>query len=101
MLVDTGSENTWIAEATLRDIGIVPEKMDIQFQMADGKIISREIGFAFIYIQNRLTVDEVVFARPGDLQIIGARTLEGLNLAVDPARKTLVSAGPLPAAALT
>jgi hypothetical protein len=52
----------------------------------------REVG-------DRFTIDEVVFARPGDLRILGARTLEGLNLAVDPARKRLIAAGPMPAAA--
>ncbi len=97
-LVDTGSENTWIAEESLRKIGVVPEKKDVQFLMADGRTLGREIGFAVIHLQDRITVDEVVFARPGDLQIIGARTLEGLNLIVDPAKKKLVGAGPLPAA---
>lgn len=98
MLVDTGSENTWIAEETLKKIGVVPEKKNTQFVMANGHVISREIGFAVIHLQDHFTVDEVVFARPGDLQILGARTLEGLNLTIDPARKRLVSAGPLPAA---
>lgn len=34
----------------------------------------------------------------GDLALPGARTLEGMNLAVDAAKKKLVAAGPLPAA---
>ena len=38
---------------------------------------------------------------PGDLALLGARTLEGLNLRVDTARKKLVAAGPVPAAALS
>jgi hypothetical protein len=44
------------------------------------------------------TIDEVVFAEPGDLALLGARSLEGLNLTVDSIRKKLVAAGPLPAA---
>jgi hypothetical protein len=40
----------------------------------------------------------VVFADKGDLLLLGARTLEGLNLTVDTKRKRLVAAGPLPAA---
>ncbi|MDQ3713097.1 MAG: hypothetical protein M3388_12880 [Acidobacteriota bacterium] len=44
------------------------------------------------------TVDEVVFAEKGDLHLLGARTLEGLNLIVDSSRKKLVAADPLPAA---
>lgn len=44
------------------------------------------------------TIDEVVFAEPGDLILLGSRTLERLNLTVDAVRKKLVAAGPLPAA---
>ena len=43
-------------------------------------------------------LDEVVFGEPGDLVLLGARSLEGLNLLVDPHRKVLVDAGPAPAA---
>lgn len=42
--------------------------------------------------------DEVVFARKGDLLLLDARTLEGLNLRVDAKRKKLVAGGPLTAA---
>jgi hypothetical protein len=44
------------------------------------------------------TVDEVVFAEPGDLSLLGARTLEGFNAAVDAKKKKLVAAGPVLAA---
>ena len=36
--------------------------------------------------------------RRGDLTILGARTLEGLSLVVDPRKKKLVAAGPILAA---
>ena len=97
LLVDTGSELTWISSEVLRGIGVVPEKAEL-FELADGKTVSREVGFALINTAGRLTTDEVVFALEGDLQLLGARTLEGLNLTVDPARKRLVAAGPMPAA---
>ncbi len=45
------------------------------------------------------TVDEVVFGEPGDLVILGSRSLGGLNLRVYSIRKHLVEAGPAPAAA--
>lgn len=99
LLVDTGSELTWIASNALREIGVTPEKTEL-FELADGKTVSREVGFALINAAGRITTDEVVFALEGDLQLLGARTLEGLNLTVDPARKRLVAAGPMPAAAI-
>ena len=98
LLVDTGSEYTWIPAAMLQRIGVVREKKDLRFVMANGEIITRSVGFAIIRIGGDFTIDEVVFAEPGDLALLGARTLEGLNLTVDSARKKLVAAGPLPAA---
>ena len=40
-----------------------------------------------------------VFAHPGDLILLGAHGLEGMNLRVDLPRRELVPAGPVPAAA--
>ena len=98
LLVDTGSEYTWVAAAQLEKIGVKREKKDLQFVMANGAIVTRSIGFAILRVGKEFTIDEVVFAEPGDLVLLGARSLEGLNLVVDSARKKLVAAGPLPAA---
>ena len=98
MLVDTGSEYTWIPAATLEKLGIEREKKDVLFVMANGQKISRSVGFAIIRLDKYFTVDEVVFAEKGDLLLLGARTLEGLNLTVDSRRKKLVAAGPVLAA---
>ncbi|MCK4304523.1 MAG: aspartyl protease family protein [Candidatus Eisenbacteria sp.] len=98
VLVDTGSEYTWIPASKLEAIEVTREKKDLRFVMANGEIVTRSVGFAILRVARSFTIDEVVFAEPGDLLLLGARTLEGLNLVVDPARKKLVAAGPLPAA---
>ena len=98
LLVDTGSEYTWIPQNKLNRIEVEREKKDLRFVMANGEVITRSVGFAILRVGNAFTIDEVVFAESGDLSLLGARTLEGLNLTVDPARKKLVAAGPLPAA---
>jgi hypothetical protein len=46
-------------------------------------------------VNGHFTIDEVVFAQHGDLSLLGARTLEGLNLRVDSKNKKLVAGGPL------
>jgi predicted aspartyl protease len=97
-LVDTGSEATWIAEATLRTAGVTVRKKDQPFVMANGQQITRDVGYAIIRCGEFETIDEVVFAQPGDLQLLGARTLEGFNATVDARRKRLVASGPMPAA---
>lgn len=100
MLVDPGSEYTWVPATTLERLGIQREKKDVAFLMANGQQITRSVGFAIIRLDKFFTVDEVVFAEKGDLLLLGARTLEGLNLTVDSRQKKLVAAGPVPAAVL-
>jgi predicted aspartyl protease len=97
-LVDIGSEYTWIPTKTLEKIGVNREKKDLLFTRANGQTITRSVGFAILRVDKYFTIDEVVFAEPGDLTLLGARTLEGLGLVVDPRKKKLVAAGPLPAA---
>ncbi len=98
MPVDTGSELTWVSAQTLEKLDIEPEKKDLTFIMANGQKITRSVGFAIIRYDKFFTVDEVVFAEKGDLLLLGARTLEGLSLAVDAKEKKLVASGPIPAA---
>lgn len=100
MLVDTGSEYTWAPGTTLERLGIQREKKDVAFMMANGQQITRSVGFAIVRLDKYFTVDEIVFAEKGDLLLLGARTLEGLNLTVDARQKKLVAAGPVPAAAM-
>ena len=99
VLVDTGAELSWIPAGILESLGIERRKL-WRFRHADGTILERWAGQASLYVAGTWTADEVVFGKPGDLVLLGARTLEGLNLRVDPFTKTLVDAGPAPAAAV-
>ncbi len=97
LLVDTGSECSWIEERRLEQVGITPEKKR-RFVIANGEVVTRPVGYAIIYVNNSSTVDEIVFAQKGDMELLGARTMEGLNLLVDPANKKLIEGGPTLAA---
>ena len=66
--------------------------------MANGQIITRSVGYVVLRVDQAETIDEVVFAEPGDLSLLGCRALEGLNLRVDSRAKRLVAAGPIIAA---
>lgn len=94
VLVDTRAEATWIPRAVLESLGIAPERTEL-FQLADGRIIERQVGFAIVHAGGKATNDDVVFAEETDLVLLGARSLEGLNLRIDPRRRQLVSAGPI------
>jgi predicted aspartyl protease len=97
VMVDTGSEYTWIPAEILRELGVRAER-DTDFRTADGRKISRPIGFAIVHAAGSSAAETVVFAEAGDMTLLGARSLEGLNLRVDVIRKQLVDAGPIPAA---
>lgn len=100
VLVDTGAELSWFAGSALEHLGVRREK-ELSFRQADGAVLRRWTGWAIVHAAGTRTVDEVVFGEPHDLTLLGARTLEGLNLRVDPIAKRLIDAGPLPAAALS
>jgi predicted aspartyl protease len=98
VMVDTGAEMTRLPDPGLRAAGIEVFKRDQLFVMANGQYVTRHVGTAIIEFGEFKTVDEVVFGQPGDLSLLGARTLEGFNVLVDARRRKLVAAGPLPAA---
>lgn len=98
-LVDTGAELTWAPRAVLESLGITRQKV-LGFRTADGRAVFRDIGYAIVHAGGTETNDEVVFAEPTDMILLGARSLEGLNLRVDPHTKQLVDAGPIVAAAV-
>lgn len=97
-LVDTGSELTWIPQGALRQLGI-PVEYRTHFVTATGEHVARDVGYAIVHAEGARTIDEVVFAEPGDMTVLGARSLEGMNLRVDPRAKRLVPAGPILAGA--
>jgi len=97
VMVDTGSEMTWLPAAVLESMGITREHT-VRFLMADGSVAIRETGYAIVHVGGGKTSDDVVFALPGDLALLGARSIEGLNFKVDLANKEFVAAGPMPAA---
>jgi hypothetical protein len=53
------------------------------------------MGFALVRAGGAFAPDFVVFAELGNMVLLGARSLEGLNVRVDPIRKMLIDAGPV------
>ena len=96
LMVDTGSDATWIARKFLEKIEIKVEKR-LPYQMANGQYVYRDVGYAIIRVGQRETVDEIVFAEKGDFFLLGARALEGLMLWVDARNKKPIEieAGPV------
>lgn len=96
VLVDTGAELSWVPAEVLESLG-VQRNNKWRFRQADGTILERWTGTVAMSLGGRRAGDEVVFGEPGDLILLGSRSLEGFNLRVEPATRKLVDAGPAPA----
>jgi len=82
VVVDTGSELTWLPKDLLAGIQVSPVRKR-SFSTATKQMITRETGYAIVSAEGFETVDEVVFAEPGDMALLGVRTLEGFGVMVD------------------
>jgi predicted aspartyl protease len=82
VLVDTGSELSWLPKDLLIAIKITPVRKR-NFTTATKQVVTRETGYAILSAEGFETVDEVVFAEPSDMALLGVRTLEGFGVMVD------------------
>lgn len=98
VLVDTGAELSCFPGDVLESLGIERGKK-LRFRQADGSVLERWTGSGVVYAMDTYATDDLVFGEPGDLVLLGARSLEGLNLRIDPVHRILVDGGPMPLAA--
>lgn len=89
LTVDTGASYSWISRSHLGELGIRPADR-MEFRTIEGRIIEREIAPVFLQVDGRIGGDTVVVGEPGDMEVLGAHSLEALGLAVDPVQKKLV-----------
>ena len=82
VLVDTGSELSWLPKQILLDAGITPRGKK-RFYTATNQIIERDYGYAILETEGYATNDEIVFAEDSDLKLLGVRTIEGFGVMVD------------------
>ena len=87
--VDTGAAYTTLPASMLRDLGVTPMGKR-RFLMADGRRIELEYGEARATVGDESVTTLVVFGDDNAPPLLGAYTLEGLALAVDPVEQRLV-----------
>jgi clan AA aspartic protease len=88
-LVDTGATNTVVPADVLERLGVKPYRSSV-FELADGRELELDIGRAWVQVDGQREFTQVVFGPEGTEAILGAITLEEMNLAVDPVGKRLV-----------
>ena len=87
--VDTGAFYSSVPRPVLESLGVVPHIRE-PFRLADGRVVESAIGRVFIRIGDRAEITLVLFGEPGSPPLLGAYSLEGLRLAVDPSTQRLV-----------
>ena len=90
-MVDTGALYTMLPARTLRELGVEPTASR-RFLIADGSRVSMDIGEARVTIDGESVGTIVAFGLDSAPPLLGAYTLEGLGLAVDPGSRRLVPA---------
>ena len=90
-VVDTGAAYTVLPGHLLHQIGIEPIGRR-RFLLADGSRVDMDYGRAWATIDGVREVTIVVFGQDDGPALLGAYTLEGLALAVDPGEQRLVPA---------
>ncbi len=85
LLVDTGALYSIVPAKVLRELGVEPREK-LNFELADGRTIERNVGEARFYYDGRDAASPVIFGEEGDAGILGVVTLEAMGLEVDPVR---------------
>jgi clan AA aspartic protease len=94
-LVDTGAGYTVIPQKMAKDLKIEPVR-DQEFRLADGSVMKRKVGFAFVELdltKQKFGIQKapvtVVIGEKGDSALLGVVTLENMGLIVDPFNREL------------
>lgn len=90
-LVDTGAQYTVLPQPVWQKLGLHPQRRQ-KFSLADGTIVERSIGSAFVEFQGTESVTPVVLGEKNDSFILGVVTLENLGLSINPFNRELYPA---------
>ena len=93
--VDTGAFYSVVPARLLREIGV--ERLDRRrMRLADGRVVDADMGEAQVTVDGKSVTTQVIFGEDDAPSLLGAYTLEGLALAVDPVDQRLIPRGLLP-----
>jgi clan AA aspartic protease len=93
-LVDTGAAFTWVPEEIAEAVGLVPHDRT-QIRFADGRREDYGLAWARITLEGRTDLTLVLVGTRHSQPLLGAFTMEGFRLAVDPTNRRLIPIIPL------
>jgi predicted aspartyl protease len=89
LLVDSGAILSVVPASVLGELGVVRERGQ-DFTLADGSHVTYDIGEVNFAVGDRSATSKVVFAPEGVTPLLGAVTLEGLMLMLNPVTRELL-----------
>jgi clan AA aspartic protease len=87
-LVDSGAVYSLVPAVVLQRLGIEPHSIR-EFVLANGEVVRRRLASATFEYEGRRGDSMVIVGEPGDDPLLGATTLEGFGLVLDPFRREL------------
>jgi len=87
-LIDSGAIYSVVPTPILEKLGIKPLAEE-EFRLANGTKVTRKKGIALFKYGERVGGADVIFGEEGDLNLLGAFTLEALGLILDPLKREL------------
>jgi clan AA aspartic protease len=87
-LIDSGAVYSVVPTQILKKLGIKPLREE-EFRLANGTTIKRKKGVALFKYGDKIGGADVIFGEPGDMNLLGAFTLEALGLVLDPIKREL------------
>ena len=94
-LVDTGATDTIIPANELEKLGVKREGKR-NYELANGKIVSYDVGYAFLRVNGEKLVANVVFGEEETEPLLGVTVLESAGFIVDPIRQVLKKTAAIP-----
>lgn len=91
LLVDSGSTYTWVSATMLRGLGVPPTERR-RILTIEGRATERGLAEILITLEGGTLHTLCLFGEPGDFEVLGAYTLEGFGLAIDPVQRRLIPA---------
>jgi aspartyl protease family protein len=87
-LVDSGAVYSLVPGAVLERLAIAPHS-EREFVLANGDVIRRRLATATFEYDGRRGDSMVIVGEAGDDPLLGATTIEGFGLVLDPCRREL------------
>jgi aspartyl protease family protein len=87
-LVDSGATYSLVPAEILQSLGVEPHS-EREFILGNGEIVRRKMGTAIFEYRGIRGDSLVMFGEAGDSPLLGATTLEGFGLILDPFRREL------------